>query len=240
MQVDIIGRGNVAYHLRKAMSEHCDVRMVNPHTLDELREDSDIYLISVADRAIKDVANALSAKISNTSAIMAHTAGSVPMSLLKDVWTQAGVFYPLQTFSKDVALDYSEIPFFIEGVSQQIEEKLTSLASLISKNVALADSAARSELHLASVLGCNFVNHLWALSERHLNRSGISFEKLIPLLQETLRKASTAGPQNSQTGPAARHDKEVMKMQYDKLIYDPQAQAIYKLLSESIMTDRSK
>lgn len=230
MKIVIIGRGNVASHLLKALGESHDAICVNPHTLEELRPDSDVFLISVSDDAIREVAS----RMPEVSGLVAHTSGSTPLSILSDLHKESGVFYPLQTFSKGKSLDYSEIPVFIEGTTPEVSARLRELAGSFSDRVLSADSAARRELHVASVLACNFVNHLWALSSEHLKRSDLDFNLLIPLIKETMHKIESISPADAQTGPARRHDEITIERHLDSLRYDENLRELYKVLSDSI------
>ena len=56
---------------------------------------ADIYLIAVSDRAVGEVAEAPDFG----RAVVAHTAGSVPLDGLPGKIRNRGVFYPLQTFT---------------------------------------------------------------------------------------------------------------------------------------------
>ena len=228
-RIAIIGRGNVAFHLQKAFGD--DARMVNPHTLEGMPENPDVILIAVKDDAIADVA----LRCKGVAPLMAHTSGSVGMSVLEGCAPHTGVFYPLQTFSKDVTLDYSEIPFFIEGSDREADDRLTALALRISPNLYKADSEVRGRLHIAAVFACNFSNHLSALADDLLHESGMDYRVLLPLLKETVRKLDTLPPRKAQTGPASRGDRKVMATHIDRLSCHPDMQEIYRLLSSSIM-----
>ena len=72
--------------------------------------DADIYLISVSDKAVGEVAAALPLP---AGAVVAHTAGSVPLDALP-AHARRAVFYPLQTFTKGRSVDFSQIPLFLE------------------------------------------------------------------------------------------------------------------------------
>lgn len=233
IKVDIIGGGNVATHLEKAFLGKTDAHRVSSRTLEALRPDADVYMISVSDDAIREVAGKIKKWISPT-AIVAHTSGSTPLGVLKGISKHTGVFYPLQTFSKDVALDYSEIPFFIEGESEATEKTLSDLARIISKKVTKADSEKRRDLHIASVFCCNFCNHLWALGDDYLERHGLDFSMLLPLIKETARKASQHRPVEIQTGPAVRNDNKVLEEHFRSLETEPELQDLYSLLTLSI------
>lgn len=234
MKIDIIGQGNVGSHLAKALGDKADTVSVNSRTLAGLRADADLYLISVSDDAIANVAKKLKQKV-NKNGIVAHTSGTTPLSSLKILSNPTGVFYPLQTFTKGIELDYAEIPFFIEAADKRTEDFLMDTARLISRNVRVADSVRRRELHVASVFCCNFSNHLWALAAGWLNERGLDFKTLLPLIKETTRKAGNGRPFENQTGPAVRHDQGVLNAHLQALEMDPELQDIYSLLSLSIM-----
>lgn len=229
--VAIIGSGNVASHLVKALAGKIDVVQVNPHTLENLPETTDIALISVKDSAIESVAQALH----HRAKVIAHTSGSVPLSSLEGNAPMTGVFYPLQTFTKDVDLNYGEIPFFIEGNTPETESLLSDLASLISPEIHHANSEDRKRLHLASVFACNFTNCLIGASQEILSESGIDFRVMLPLLRQTLDKLNTLSPSQAQTGPAVRKDYPVMEAHMSMLEKNPMLQTIYKDISSQII-----
>lgn len=231
MKVNIIGCGNVGTHLFKALADKIDVALINSHTFQGIDTNADITLISVSDNAISDVVN----RLPHLSGIIAHTSGSTSIEYLAS-FTNYGVFYPLQTFSKDVALQYNKIPFFIEGSNQNVTEKLWNLASLISNNITFADSEQRKALHIASVFACNFTNHLWNIADDILKENGMHFNLLQPLLEETLHKTTRISPKDAQTGPARRNDTDVILSHLNALSKHPELQKIYQLISYSIQT----
>ena len=206
LKVSVIGTGNVGTHLCVALSDKVDELVsVNSRTLEDLPLDSDIYILSVSDRAISDVA----ARMPAVRGIVAHTSGSIPMDVLTPYTDRAGVFYPLQTFTKWSDLDYARIPIFVEGSSESVSEKLMDLGSLFSDRLYIADSALRKKLHIASVLACNYVNHLWTKADELLHDEGLSIDILMPLIDAAVDKLHRMPPAEAQTGPASRggHDR---------------------------------
>lgn len=234
IKIDIIGRGNVATHLLKAFANTADVKMVNPHDFDRLRRDAELCIIAVSDNAITEVSARL-AELLPGDAIVVHTSGTTPLSAISLHHSHAGVFYPLQTFSKGVELDYSEIPFFIEATDSASEQLLMDTARQISHEVHHADSEKRRHLHLGSVVACNFTNHLCTLSSEYLDKHDIDFRLLLPLLEETTRKLKAMPPAKAQTGPAARHDTATISRHMEMLDADNKLREIYRIMSESIM-----
>lgn len=236
MKINIIGRGNVATHLQKAFADKATVNLVNPHTFDTFDPDAEVSLISVSDNAIADVA----AAIPLTTGIIAHTSGSTPIDVLKSRSEKTGVFYPLQTFTKDSTLQYSTIPFFIEGSDTDTERRLIELAAMISNNVSTADSEKRKALHVASVFACNFANHMWTIAEKILKKNGMSYDVILPLLSETLRKTKILSPFDAQTGPAVRQDSNTLDAHIKFLETDKELCNLYSLLSSSIISSHMK
>lgn len=245
MKTVIIGSGNVAYHLAKALKESGieemgiygrnneelkkifeEVRI--PFYTDDLPE-ADFYLICVSDNAIAEV----SSIIKNPNCLVAHTSGSLPKEELLGNYRKA-CFYPLQTFSKNKDLNYKDIPFFIEVEHKADENFLLELAARISEKVMLADYERRRHIHLTAVFTCNFVNHLFAKGKEISDSQNIPFDYFLPLIEETVQKIKRVEPKLAQTGPAARHDIKVINAQ-KALITSRTQLEIYTILTESIM-----
>lgn len=228
-KIAIIGNGNVGSHLIAALSGKAETLSVSARTLEGLPPDADLYIIAVKDEALPDVAG----KLRNARGIVAHTSGSLPMQILDT--PHRGVFYPLQSFTKDIDVNMKEVPILIEGCSQEVTDILKGYAGLISDNVLVADSERRKMIHLAAVFANNFVNHLLLYSERILNGVSIDFSVLRPLVETTVSKAFTHGPAASQTGPAVRGDMNVIGRQCSMLGEDTLSRNIYDLMTRSIM-----
>lgn len=199
--------------------------------MDTLPKDADAYIISVRDDAVADVAERLAHHLGNTQATVAHTAGSLPKDLLDERFEHGGVLYPLQTFSRDKALDYKEIPFFIEEQGDVLKE----LANTVSEHVFSLTSEQRKVLHLASVFACNFANHCYTIAEDVLHEIDIPFSALKPLINETTNKLNALSPREAQTGPAVREDDTVLGRQIHLLDSRPDLRDIYIRMSDSII-----
>lgn len=228
--IAIVGRGNVASHLFKAFKNKTEVRLVNPHNFDGMPNNPELILICVSDNVIGEIVS----KISDKGAIIAHTSGSIPMSVFENKFKNYGVLYPLQTFTKNHELRYDNIPVFIEGSSKDVVCKLKETASIFSEDIREADSISRQKLHLASVFACNFTNALACISKDLLADSNIDFSALIPLMKQTVRKWENLTPEEAQTGPAIRNDTQVMDSHLRLLAHDSNLQALYSIISEYI------
>jgi predicted short-subunit dehydrogenase-like oxidoreductase (DUF2520 family) len=147
---------------------------------------------------------------------------------------QYGVFYPLQTFTKSISLSQSVFPVLIESSSEEIQQALEKLATQIQLPVQYADSDQRKNIHLAAVFACNFSNHLYQIASEILAEQHLSFELLLPLIQETVAKLNHLSPAAAQTGPAIRNDQAVLATQLALLQSQPKWAELYQLLSAEI------
>lgn len=231
-RITIVGTGNVGTHLAKALrGKRYDVSLIGSRTLTGLPDKSDIIIIAVKDDAIAETAKRLKGK----AGLIAHTSGSVPMAVLEGTAKATGVFYPMQTFSKDVELNYSDIPFFIEGNSEEAENALLDVARSVSGNVRLADSADRKRLHLSAVFACNFTNHLMAIADDILKENGMDYSVMLPLLRQTIDKLQSLPPSKAQTGPAARLDRNVLDAHIDMLKGERHLRDLYEEMTAQII-----
>ncbi|MBR1520861.1 MAG: DUF2520 domain-containing protein [Bacteroidaceae bacterium] len=250
MKIVLIGAGNLATNLGKALSRagH-DIAQVYsrteesaktlalalkcPYTIQptEVLKSADVYVISVKDTAIQSVAYALCE--GREGQLFVHTAGSISVDILPTV--RRGVFYPMQTFSKQKEVDFSIVPCFVEAQNDSDLQLLKDLAGTISDTVYEMNSENRQYLHLAAVFCCNFANHCYTLGAQLLKEHGdIPFSVMRPLIDETASKLYTLSPKEAQTGPAVRWDTNVIDKQLQLLDGKPEWQMIYKMLSESI------
>ncbi|MBS0012210.1 MAG: DUF2520 domain-containing protein [Bacteroidales bacterium] len=193
---------------------------------------SEVLIVAVNDDALPEVLSGMTVPV-NT--VVAHTAGSVGLDVFGSKFLYHGVFYPLQTFTHGRKYDFSVIPVFTEGNTDQSKDILSSLAGTVSNNVFELDSEKRRYLHLAAVFSCNFVNHMYYAGKVISARAGMDFDVLLPLLKETLEKVADMGPEKSQTGPAVRNDKKTIEKHLDLLSFSPDLQEIYILISRSII-----
>lgn len=245
----MLGSGNVASHLSKAL-----IRSGNPvlqvwsktHQnaiklaleigadsivdLNEISNDVDLVIIAVADDAIAAVANLIQCK----DWLVVHTSGSTECAVLNQ-HPKYGVLYPLQTFSKDVELDFSQVPLCIEANNKETENSLLQLGSTLSTNVRVINSLSRLNLHVAAVFACNFTNYLFSLSQNLLEKNDLSFDIIRPLIFETVKKIESNLPADVQTGPAVRNDRKTMQKHLERLQNEPEWQDLYRLISQSIV-----
>lgn len=245
ISVIILGAGNVGFHLFKAFKEADDIEVKQWYSrnlesieqykqaveitndLDDLHE-ADIYILAVSDDAIHD----LSSKLKFEGRIVVHTSGAMTLHQL-DKKNDRGVFYPLQTFSKDVDIDFSNVPFCLEVENKSNFDILKTLCESVGSPYYKINSEQRSSLHLAAVFVNNFVNQLYRIAHEITESTSVDFNILKPLIKETAKKIETLSPYRAQTGPALRHDKKTIK-KHLKLLQDEQHKEIYELLTKAI------
>jgi predicted short-subunit dehydrogenase-like oxidoreductase (DUF2520 family) len=249
MNIVLIGSGNVGTHLAKALVSKAEnvmqvysqnllnasllAQKINAEAINELSEvdqTADLYIISVKDDAIENVAAALK----NVAGLVVHTSGTTDISSIKNYTARAGVFYPLQTFSKLKEVSFDHIPLCIEASNVNELEILKKLAQTLSDQVYELDGEKRKALHLAAVFACNFPNHLYALANQVLVENGLDFNIIRPLIAETADKVMNNVPEKVQTGPAVRGDENTMNKHLGLLESQPELQNIYQTLSKSI------
>lgn len=193
---------------------------------------ADIVIISVVDSALLEVASQVSKRF--PQAVILHTAGSIPMDALRESGaSRYGVLYPMQTVNKSNVVPLDNVTVFIEGCNEDVVSRVEKLASTISNKVVYATSEQRCYLHVAAVFACNFSNAVYCMAAELLEKHGLPFDSMLPLIDEAARKVHTMLPCEAQTGPAKRGDNNVMNAH--KAMLDDELSAVYSLLSDYIM-----
>lgn len=213
----------------EALAHSCKARWSGELTFEQA---NDIIIVAVPDMNLEKV---LSSIRCSEHTVLAHTAGSYGLDVFPAEIRNKGVFYPLQTFSKDRSINFRELPFLIEASNQGTEGILKDLAESVKGQVHFIDTERRKMLHLAAVFVCNFTNHMLNAGNQITLKAGLSFELLRPLITETISKALENGPENSQTGPALRNDLNTIEKHLELLSFSPELQKIYRELSGSII-----
>ena len=244
IKIVILGGGNIAYHLTSQLLKNKTARVVQVYNrsiekiqylddktsiTDKLTElkDADVYIIAVTDDAISSVSSELNFK----NKLVVHTSGSVAIDELKSN-SNKGVFYLLQSFSKEQKIDLFQVPICIEASTEKDLELLEVLAKSISKKYYKINSKQRKSLHVAAVFVNNFVNHLYYIGNEICEENKIPFNILQPLIQETANKIEALSPFEAQTGPAKRNDVKTIKKHKAMLAHNQHE--IYTLLTKSI------
>ena len=243
-----IGAGNVAYHLCKGLTENGFVLKQVYSRSNESSQylsskfqagyttslseiiDADFYIVSVSDSAIIS----LLSELQITDKLIMHTSGSMGIDIFQNKFSKYGVLYPLQTFSKNVDLDLSKVPFLIEGSEPEIQKSIMLIAGKLSNVVHVMDSSQIKLIHIAAVIVSNFTNYMYLSGYELLKDTGIDFKLLFPLIEETLKKAQSGNPALFQTGPARRGDLNIINEHIKTLSFKPDLQKFYTFISNNI------
>ncbi len=270
MKIVFLGSGNVATHLSQALNRSTSNEVVQVYSptadnakslaeklscgyctdIKDVDVNADIYVCSVKDSVQLSVWKALKNhfvdfNINVADKIVVHTAGALAMGGedgLASVFPNCGVVYPVQSFSKQRTVDLSHTPFLIESTLPSTLEKLRAFVATVSDRCYDATTKQRNALHPAAVFASNFANHMYAIANRLMEKNGLPFEILIPLIQETAQKVMEVHPVAAQTGPAVRGDEVVMSKQEKGLMADGNEieLEIYRLVSQNIQTYRDE
>lgn len=248
--ITIIGGGNVAFHLMNVFekSEKSEVKQlynrsgftsdfqrfsVNKINDISLLKPTDICIIAVKDDAISLISSTL--PFSDT--LVVHTSGNTDISAI-DSKNRRGVFYPLQSFSKEISVDFSKIPICIETENEQDFELLTALAAEFTPKIYRMNGQQRKMLHISAVFTNNFTNYLIGVGQELCENNGIPSEILDSLRKETFEKLQMLSPTQAQTGPARRGDLQTLQNHLALLPNDKKE--LYKIITNSILTTYGK
>ncbi|MEI6752746.1 MAG: DUF2520 domain-containing protein [Paludibacter sp.] len=249
MEVVFIGSGNVATQLGLALKEKGIIvkqvyskSLTNAETLAkkldaeatsdiaDLYMDADFYIYALKDSALRSTLK----RMDMPAGVQVHCGGTISIREFEGFSTRFGVLYPLQTFSVNKLIDFTNIPIFIEGCNQDVQEKLMALANQISEKVYIMNSEGRRKIHLAAVFACNFTNYMYDIASQILEGSNVPFNVMYPLIDETAEKIKTLSPYHAQTGPAVRMDDITIDKHLSLLIKNRDFKNIYKTLTKSI------
>ena len=241
----LVGSGNVATHLginlkrnnyiiKQVFSRSIEnakdlAKKVDSDYTDKTKNiaATDLTIIAVSDDSIKDVVDFL------PDVPTVHTSGHTNINILNNNFRNFGVIYPLQSFKKNVELNFTDIPFLIEANTKEFENNLIKLCAIFSKNTIRVNSSERKKIHLAAVFACNFSNHMQVIAKEIMDDAKINFEILIPLIKKTFSNLEL-DPKMKQTGPAIRKDFNILD-NHINLIKKDEHKEIYKLISNSII-----
>ena len=242
----LVGSGNVATNLGLSLKnngyvitqvwskklKHANIlaKKLNSTSTNNLNElkDADLYVVAVKDDSLESLT--LQLNVNN----IVHTSGSLGLEIFKKKTGNYGVFYPLQTFNKNINLDLSKTPICIESNNKLFENKLVNLGNDLSEQVIKMSSEKREKLHIAAVFASNFTNHMFSIADSILAEAHIDFKLLLPLINQTVKKISQNKPSIMQTGPAKRKDQRIIQNHINKLS-NKELKGIYQIISNSII-----
>ena len=248
--VALVGAGNLAHALalalhqaglhvaqvraRKPESAHALAASVGAEATDLLAPlpiDCDLLILAVKDDALPELVAQLAAQNLPDSIIIAHTSGSMPLSVLAPTQRPHGVLYPLQTFTRGRPVDWHSLPLLLEADTDTTHGALRRLALKLSPQVETMDSERRKRVHLGAVFASNFVNFLVHAA----GQVGGDYRRYLPLLAEVVAKLQELTPIQAQTGPAKRGDRYVIEQHRALLASEfPELLKLYDAVTEQI------
>ena len=253
MKIVVVGSGNVAEALARAIAKAEGLHLVQIFARNEVRgravaelahtewsatylAEADLYLLAVSDKAVAEVAQSLSVP---HDAVVAHTAGCCTLGDLLP-HTHRAVFYPFQTFSVGREVDFTKLYIFLESSTDHALRVVEEVAHRLTQKVEMADAARRAVVHLAGVFSSNFVNAMYDNATEILAEEGLPFDVIAPIVSEAAEKVLLSrSPRNSQTGPARRGDKPTLERHRAMLADKARKLRIYNEISEDIW-DKTK
>ncbi len=209
----------------KKLSKKLKCKFTNKIQEIEIKE---LGIICIKDDYISQIAD----KITNQPIV--HTSGSNNMNSLKK-FKKHGVIYPIQTLNKNKKADFTKIPICVEANTKSFEKELNILCKKISKNVINIKSDKRLNIHIAAVMCNNFTNQIISRAEHILKKQNLSFDILLPIINETFKKIQNPKTRLQKTGPAIRKDYKTIKKHIGEL--EGLDKKIYSMISKQIMSD---
>tara|TARA_B100001250_G_scaffold404679_1_gene421020 strand:- start:899 stop:1657 length:759 start_codon:yes stop_codon:yes gene_type:complete len=249
-KISFIGSGNVATHLALAFQKsnikiiqivsrnEKSGKLLAKHTNSLFTSNiqnllkTDLIITCVNDDNIASIVK----QIPNIPIV--HTSGNNSITVFTNKLNY-GVLYPLQTLNKEISIDFKNIPLCVEGNNANFEKDILKLGQKISNKVYYVNSENRKHLHLSAVIASNFSNFCYLIAKKQLDSKNLKFDLLKPLILETAQKIINTDPTLTQTGPAKRGDKKVIK-QHLEILKDDNYKKIYKLLSQNILKEYGK
>ena len=252
-EIDIIGTGNLATSLAPALEQNgLIINSIYGRSIKSAQQIADnlyqasattslnfsnskarVFLLAVADSAIEEIAREL---VLPANAVVAHTSGSRSLSVLGYTASpNIGVFYPLQTFSQLKRVNFDKVPILVEGDNSFTKKVLHGLARKLSNTVSEATSGQRKMIHLAAIFAGNFTNAMMVHANNLMSAANSDLQLLGPLLEESINKSMVLGPENAQTGPAARGDLHILDEHLQMLEKYPVMKETYQLISQQIL-----
>jgi len=245
IKIILLGAGNVGHHLSKAFNKSTEIDLVQWYSRDNSKvsyndidieiindlskiKSADIYIISISDSYVGEI----SKKLNVSEKLVVHTSGSLDLSII-DSKNRRGVFYPLQTLSKNKEIELAKVPICIESENNKDLVLLETISKYIGCKTYKIDYNERKILHLAAIFSNNFVNHMFTIAKEILDDKNLDFNILKPLINETVDKIHKLDPENVQTGPAIRNNSEII-LNHIKTLKKDDHKKLYELMTKLI------
>lgn len=206
---------------------------------------ANLWLITTPDNAIQEVCEALSESgVLAPGNIVLHCSGSLSSKIIRlpDEQCYRASVHPIHSFA-DPAISLSTFAgssCAVEG-DDQATGLLNQLFSSIGGNCFALQSAKKALYHAATVMACNNLVALLAMSKQMLAEADIDpgqqEQILNPLIRQTVDNyLSSADPTDSLTGPISRGDYNTVEAHLDALSPRRQWLDAYAVLGETAVS----
>ena len=248
--VGIIGSGNLASHLSKALSgAGVDVAFILSRNAVKGRavaksigsryqtilptpvKGNNLLFICTSDEAIEEMFH----RYKDSGYTLIHCSGMQPLPFYPERKAGTGVFYPVQSFSKNITVDWKIIPLCLEASDAATLRLLKKIAGALGGPVKILSSEQRAVVHLAAVFANNFSNAQFAIAAEILHAHQLPFDLMKPLILQTALKVQHHLPAEVQTGPAKRKDKKTIQAHLALLKDSPSTRKIYRDLTDYLL-----
>ena len=249
MNVTFIGSGNCAMVLARlcrqkgqhvkqiisrneisgsALAEETGASYINMTGIPDMN--TDLVIIALSDNALYKAL----AGFNFGNIPVVHTGGSASVQVLENVSKNIGVFYPLQSLSRD-NMKIPSIPFIIEAGNPEMLVFLKGFALTLGDHAEEMSEEKRLRLHAAAVIVNNFTNYLYGVAKTFCDSEQLDFNLLKPLILETAERIMHHSPLDVQTGPAVRKDNVTLDKHLRLLNDYPKLRTMYMRLTDGIM-----
>ncbi len=212
---------------------------------DVVRHEPDVYLITVPDSVLPEVASQLSSVMTARSGqFVAHTSGATSVEVLQpceDAGAATLVFHPLQTFPDPVSgqkrFEGTAVAITPGDSAQDSPAQALgfALATLLRALPFVLADDKRTLYHAAATMACNYFITLEHLARGLFVQAGLPSDEalafFLPLIRATLDNMQAQGTVGALTGPLSRGDVQTIRAHLHALAVDsPQLLTIYKAL----------
>lgn len=203
---------------------------------------ADVYLVAVTDDQITNVVNELkSKKILQPGNIVFHCSGATSSEILAELQSEGALIaslHPVKSFGNpgDNIHNFANTVCTVEG-DKPACEYLTKIFNKLGAKVHPISSKNKLLYHASFVFSCNYFVSLIDVALQLLEQTGIkrttAVEILEPLILGSWQQIKSLGTAKALTGPIARGDSELVKMQLDSVNEaDQELGNLYKVLGK--------
>jgi predicted short-subunit dehydrogenase-like oxidoreductase (DUF2520 family) len=204
---------------------------------------SEVVWFCVPDREIASAAKSLGALTNWKGRVALHSSGALTSDELADL-RQCGAAvasaHPLMTFVRGSRPPLAGVPFAIEGDPQAARVARTLVRDLGGRSFSIRKQE-KEAYHAWGMFVSPLFTALLAASEAVAQAASISRraakERMLPILQQTLKNYAEINTARSFSGPIARGDVDTVCKHLAALRTLPEARQVYLALARSALVD---